>query len=82
VNQSSVEVEFYGGPLDGSKRELPTGTGGAPERQVIIETMGMRLPNSNTYPVVKEHYLRRLNATDHGGLWEYVWVPPPPGGWS
>jgi len=75
---TEAEVEFVGGPFDGKKRAVQCEANGQPPNRLTIESLGSLVGGGDhTIAVETIMYLRRLNERDVGGLWEYVWVPPP-----
>ena len=72
-----AHVEFIGGPMDGHTRAVPIGSDGAPASHITLESVGVPGPADEVVPVVVTVYLRHLNEHSEGGLWEYVWCPPP-----
>lgn len=79
----TFEVEFIGGPMDGSRRAVEAEPSGPfvqpkPPFRVTFEIMGAPTgPTGHIIPIEQVHYYRRLNDRDEGTLYEYVWLAPP-----
>lgn len=73
-----VEVEFVGGPADGSRRYVEVEHDGNPALIIGVDVMGVPSPEDEVVPVTWARYLRRLSPRDEGVLWQYIYVPPEP----
>lgn len=65
-----VEVEFIGGPLDGTVRGVPADADGRPDRHVFVKGIRLSFEGVSAHPGV-HRYTSQPNPHDDGPLWHY-----------